>query len=198
MMGLISLFLSRFALIVDLMNENMEDKIVYLTLTYDYVPGHPADYDDMKPVWFDVAQCLTSEWPAPSNTGRYTIPSTFWQPDFEGDIVIAGGHLHDGGDRVQLEVDGQNVCTSVAGYGERPEFVAKSSVGHGGGATVHLSSMTLCSPNAGTMKVRRVSKSQRWQLRAEYDYGKNKGNHHGDGKQANVMGIAIMYVRLKK
>jgi hypothetical protein len=189
-------FNDRFALIVDLMNELMEDKVVYLTLTFDFVPGHPVEYDDMKPVWFDVAQCLTSEWPAPYNTGRYTIPSTFWQPDFEGDIIGAGGHLHDGGDRVLLEVNGELACTSVASYGGRPEFISKS--GHGGGATVHISSMSVCVPNAGTMKVKKLTKSQKWQLRADYDYDKNKGNHHGDGKQANVMGIAIMYVRLKK
>lgn len=65
----------KFAAIVDLMNENMEDKTVsstrcsksdiadtskvYLTLTYDFVDGNPKEYDDLKPIWLDVAQCLT-------------------------------------------------------------------------------------------------------------------------------------------
>src|ERR1700712_5742496 len=46
----------KFALIVDLMNENMEDKVVYLTITYDILPSHPANYDHMRPIWFDLAQ----------------------------------------------------------------------------------------------------------------------------------------------
>jgi hypothetical protein len=184
----------RFALIVDLMNELMEDKVVYLTITYDFVPGHPADYDDMKPVWFDVAQCLTSEWPAPYDTGRYTIPSTFWQPDFEGDVMAVAGHLHDGGERVLLEVDGKLACNSEASYGGSPEFISRSA--HGGGTTVHISQMSTCVGD--TMLVNKVTKGQKWQLRADYNYEKNSGNHHGDGKQANVMGIAIMFVKVKK
>jgi hypothetical protein len=143
----------RFALIVDLMNELMEDKVVYLTMTYDFVPGHPADYDDMKPVWFDVAQCLTSEWPAPYDTGRYTIPSTFWQPDFEGDIMAVAGHLHDGGERVLLEVDGKLACNSEASYGGSPEYISRSA--HGGGTTVHISQMSACVGD--TMLVNKVT-----------------------------------------
>lgn len=85
----------KFALIVDLMNENQVEKLVYLTLTFDTIPGNPAEYDDMKPVWFDVAQCLTSEWPPPYNTGNYTVPSSIWTANFEGDIIGAAGHLHD-------------------------------------------------------------------------------------------------------
>jgi hypothetical protein len=85
----------KFGLIVDLMNENMEDKIVYLTMTYDYVPGHPQDYDSIRPVWFDVAQCLTSEWPAPYNKGNYTIPSMSWKANFEGDVIGAIGKTLD-------------------------------------------------------------------------------------------------------
>lgn len=81
----------KFALIVDLMNENPVDKIVYLTMTFDTVPGNPPEYDDMKPVWFDVAQCLTSEWPPPYNTGNFTVPSMIWTANFDGDIIGAAG-----------------------------------------------------------------------------------------------------------
>lgn len=41
------------AFIVDLMNEGMKDEVVYLTISYDFVPGSPAGFDDMKPVWYD-------------------------------------------------------------------------------------------------------------------------------------------------
>jgi len=186
----------KFALIVDLMNENMADSTVYLTITYDILtPAETATYDDMKPVWFDVAQCLTSEWPPPYNEGNYTVPAATWVANFDGEIIGAAGHLHDGGQRVTLEVDGKQVCNSEATYGGSAEYVQKTSM-HKNSATEHISKMSLCTNDNFLEKT--LKKGQRWKLRAEYDYTKNKGMIHGDGKQSTVMGIAIMYVRIKK
>ena len=47
------------------MNENMQDKTVWLTTTYEYVDSHPYD-DDIKMVWMDVRQCGTSQVNPPS------------------------------------------------------------------------------------------------------------------------------------
>jgi hypothetical protein len=185
----------KFSMIVDLMNENMQDKVVYLTMTYDIVDGNPEDYDNVKPVWFDVAQCLTSEWPAPYNNGSYTVPSTTWVANVEGDVLGAIGHLHDGGQRVTLDVDGKQICSSDAAYGEKPEFVSPMTMGHAGSATSHISSMTACVNN--DIGIKEVKKGQVWQLKADYDYDKNKGDLHENGKQENVMGIAIMWIRQK-
>ncbi|KAF2664916.1 hypothetical protein BT63DRAFT_79607 [Microthyrium microscopicum] len=181
----------KFALIVDLMNDNMVDAVVYLTITYDYVQGHPAGWDDMKPIWFDVAQCLTSEWPAPYAQGKYSIPAPIWTANIDGDIVGAAGHLHDGGQAVVLEVDGKVACRSDASYGTSPEFIGKPM--HGGPAE-HISKMSLCIGDS--LPHKKMVKGQKWKLRAEYDYSKNKGDSHAEGKPANVMGIAIMYVRV--
>jgi hypothetical protein len=64
----------RFAFIVDLMNMNMEDKVVYLTMTYDLIEGPlPAGWKDVKPVWFDANQCGTSEVNPPKQNGQFTI-----------------------------------------------------------------------------------------------------------------------------
>jgi hypothetical protein len=81
----------KMAFIVDLMNENMEDKVVYLTISYDYVPGLPARFDDMKPVWFDAAQCGTSEVRAPKQNGSFVITAPAWTANFEGDILGSAG-----------------------------------------------------------------------------------------------------------
>jgi hypothetical protein len=188
----------KFALIVDLMNENMKDEVVYLTITFDIVDAKTsAGYDDMKPVWFDVAQCLTSEWPAPYNDGNYTVPAATWVANFDGEIIGAAGHLHDGGQRVTLEVNGKQVCNSEATYGGSPEYIQKTSMhANTKSATIHISKMSLCVGDKFTEK--NLVKGQKWKLRAEYDYKKNLGMLHGDGKQSTVMGIAIMYVRLKK
>jgi hypothetical protein len=47
----------KFSFIVDLMNQNMDDRVVYMTMTYDYVEGRPAGLDNVKAVWLDAAQC---------------------------------------------------------------------------------------------------------------------------------------------
>lgn len=75
------------AFIVDLMNENMKDEVVYLTISYDYVPGNPGGFDEMKPVWFDAAQCGTSELRAPKQNGSFTVTAPKWVANFEGEIL---------------------------------------------------------------------------------------------------------------
>jgi hypothetical protein len=50
----------KLAALVELMNQTPEDQTVYLTMTYDYVQGHPFK-DEIKLLWFDVRQCGSSE-----------------------------------------------------------------------------------------------------------------------------------------
>jgi len=56
----------KFAALVELMNQTPEDQTVYLTMTYDFVKGHPFK-DDVKIVWFDIRQCGTSEYNPPKS-----------------------------------------------------------------------------------------------------------------------------------
>lgn len=67
---------------------------------------------------------------------------------------------------------------------------------HPGSATEHISKMSLCVGDS--MTVKKLQKGQKWKLRAEYDYNKNKGMIHEKGKQSTVMGISIMFVRIPK
>jgi hypothetical protein len=187
-----------YRFIVDLMNMNMEDKIVYLTITYDLLEGPlPSGWMDLKPVWFDIDQCGQSEVHAPKNSGAFSINARPWIPNFDGEVVGLGGHLHDGGVNIQLTVNNSTqVCTSAAKYGETPEYVfQQAGMTMPGGEIIaekHISSMSTCYyDNVG---VRKLSKTQSWTLQANYDYDKYTGNREADGDQANIMGIAIMYV----
>jgi hypothetical protein len=38
----------KFSFIVDLMNQNKEDKVVYMTMTYDYVPSKTSSIENVK------------------------------------------------------------------------------------------------------------------------------------------------------
>jgi hypothetical protein len=87
----------RYAFIVDLMNMNMDDKTVYMTMTYDILDGPlPAGWRDIQVVWFDVNQCMTSEVNPPKQSGSFTLRSNSWTPNFEGEAMLVGGHIHDG------------------------------------------------------------------------------------------------------
>lgn len=54
--------------------------------------------------------------------------------------------------------------------------------------------MSRCTSQTFTNK--QVKVGQKWGIRAYYDYEKHGGMMH-DGVQDKVMGIAIMYVRVK-
>jgi len=116
----------RFGLITDLMNMNAGAKTVYLTMYYDYVEGHPANFGEIKPVWFDAAQCGTSEISGKSPNSKFDIKATTWTANFAGEVIHAGGHLHDGGTELDLVVDGKIVCRSIPTYGTDEEALVRA------------------------------------------------------------------------
>jgi hypothetical protein len=86
-----------FYYLVDLMNMNMDDRDVYVTMTYDYLPGEiPPNWEQIKTVWLDVSSCILSEVKPHSETGAYQIGSEPWTPNLEGRVIGMLGHLHDG------------------------------------------------------------------------------------------------------
>jgi hypothetical protein len=113
-------------------------------------------------------------------------------------MVLTAGHLHDGGQNVQILVDGKPTCTSAATYGGSPEYMEKpstSSHSHGsGGAIKHISKMDQCFGDL--LPYQSIVPGQKLELRALYDYRKNNGMAHKDGKQDHVMGIAIVWVEV--
>jgi hypothetical protein len=132
-------------------------------------------------------------------SGSFTLNST-WTANFEGELINASGHLHDGGQHVQVLVEGKPSCKSVATYGGDPAYIQKPSMGghsHGhGGAMKHISSMTICSGDS--LHQRSVRLGQKWEIQGYYDYKKDGGMMHSDGKQDHVMAISIQYVEVKR
>jgi hypothetical protein len=175
------------------MNMNMEDKVVYMTMTYDVLDGAlPAGWRDIKVVWFDANQCGTSEIKPKSQNGKYTITSGTWKPNFNGENMGVGGHLHDGGIDIQINMNGAVQCNSLAKYGEKPEYVSgpgSMKMGPAAGiAEKHISSMSAC--YFDEIKTRQLSPGQTWQVKANYDYEKFPGNKEGNS-QASVMAMLV-------
>jgi hypothetical protein len=193
------------------MNMNVPNKVVYMTMTYDVIDGPlPPGWKDVKTVWFDAKQCGTSEVQPPRQSGSFTITSGNWVPNFEGEVLAVGGHVHDGGVTIQTRYAGGKVaCTSKAGYAESKEYEnahtmaapapGGSSGGHGHGvAPRHISSMSICINGfqGQTMGVKKLASDQSWSVAAQYDYDKFMGNKNSRGKQDEIMAIALMYVAI--
>jgi hypothetical protein len=63
----------KFTYNIDLMNDSMDkDVVVYVTTTYDIVPEAPKEWDEAIPVWFDITNCLTSEFSPTAKNGKHS------------------------------------------------------------------------------------------------------------------------------
>ncbi|KAF2402989.1 hypothetical protein EJ06DRAFT_554535 [Trichodelitschia bisporula] len=194
----------QFRLIVDLINMNHNDRLVYVTLTFDYLDGPlPAGWQDIKPVWLDVDNCGSSEVRPPVETGKFVLSSRPWTPNVEGEVVGTIGGITDGAAGLRVFATGPGsgkyesaACTPQARYSEREEYVHRTRRNEITGgmrwAADHVSSLTPCwYPGIGE---RRMDRSQRWTVQALYDYGQYPGNKDPDGEQLDVMGLAMVYV----
>lgn len=104
-------------MIIDLMSMAPQTQPVWLTMYYDYVDNIPTDFEEVKPIWFDAAQCGTSERGGGAAGSAFDIGASPWVANFEGDILGVGGHIHDGGTSLDITMDNKVVCTSWPTYG---------------------------------------------------------------------------------
>lgn len=156
-----------WTLIAEIMNHSEEAKTLYVTLDVLYRPAS----DNLKkitPVWMDVDNCGDSQYAVPA--GKSNTLWT-WNSTITGRVVSTAGHVHDGGVKTVLSngTTKQDMCTSVAGYGTKPEFDGS------------IESMSMCVwDRLGT-----VRKGEKLGLRAYYDISQAADD---------VMGIMIAAV----
>jgi len=186
----------KFFFLVELMNMNMQDATVYITMYYDITDGAlPAGWQDTKTVFLDANSCKSSEVPSPKGKTVFEIASNPWRPNVEGRIIDSLGHLHDGGTQIDINASGSNaLCKSKAVYADKPEYVYRetSMAMHGDKvARDHISTMANCGPD--DIKVPTMSKDQSWTTRGYYDYAQHSANLEG-GSPSEVMAIAIVVV----
>ncbi|KAE9980530.1 hypothetical protein EG328_000266 [Venturia inaequalis] len=187
----------KFTYNVDLMNDSMDkDVVVYVTTTYDIIPESPKDWDEAVPVWFDITNCLSSEFSPTAKNGTFTRTAT-WTSNLDGEVMDLLSHLHDGGVSLVLKADGETICDSSANYGETPDYInAPTAMKIPGSAEKHISSQTTCDP--AKMKTRQMKKGQKWEITANYDFDKFTPMLDVGGEMEPVMGLSLMYVRVKK
>jgi len=204
----------KFFYLVELMNMNNEDALVYITMTYDYTEGAlPAGWDDVKTVFLDANSCSSSEEESPiKNAVTKEFAQTFsvhspapWIPNIEGRIVDSIGHLHDGGVAIDINAGTGILCNYTAAYSSKPEYVAKKMGGMlmdtGDKVAVdHISNMEGCDMRSPLVK--EMNSKQSWTTTGYYDYSKYTPNQvmnkelkvTGPGE---VMAISIVLVAVK-
>ena len=115
----------------ELMNMSAQPQQVYITMKVSWVDADNAQLKDVTPVWLDIDNCGDSQYTVPAGPSHTTWT---WQSTMAGDVVAAGGHVHDQGVSITLSNATRNevICESVAGYG--------SGSHHQG----HVESMSTC------------------------------------------------------
>lgn len=166
-------------MVTELMNTLGHPQDVALTVTWEFIPSPPKPsvengFTYLTPYWLDIGGCKTSEKPAKLESHfHYSMPTK--TAKIPGEVKWMGGHLHDGGTRLDVIKNGEVVCSMEAEYDNI-------------GSDHHISRISHCS-NVGS-----VSPGDEWSITAHYDTTLHKPMMTHDGELEPIMGIVIAYV----
>jgi hypothetical protein len=158
----------RVATAVEIMNHSTEPQVVFVKTQVSWVPDSTAGMRPVRPVWLDENNCGDSTYAVTAGPSNKVWR---WTSTLTGRVVLAGGHVHNGGRKIDLanETTGQHLCSSYAGYGTKPDYQGS------------VESMTTCVwDRLGT-----VRKGEVLSIDTFYDPPE---------PQADVMGIVLAYV----
>jgi hypothetical protein len=158
----------RVASAVELMNHSASPRVVFVKTKVTYVPDSTPGMKPVRPVWLDQENCGDSAYAVPAGPSNKVWR---WTSTLTGRVILAGGHVHNGGIKIVLANDttGQHLCTSYAGYGTNPAFAG------------NIESMTTCTwDRLGTVRAGEV-------LSIDTYYDPPEA-------QSDVMGIVLAYV----
>jgi hypothetical protein len=176
----------RWWIMLELMNMNPDNRKIYLTVTYEYVPQHPPDFHNVKAMWFDITNCGNSFQPA-GNGSTFDFSMSPWKATINATGIGVGGHLHDGGSDVKIYRNQQTLCTATADYGGNPKYTQTEGTMKG---LKHISYISECA-NPGPVNV-----GDEFYITAFYNLTQHPAMRNADGKLDPVMGISILYASL--
>ncbi|KAF2430764.1 hypothetical protein EJ08DRAFT_696976 [Tothia fuscella] len=103
----------KYLLATDLVNYNNATRNVFVTMDIEWVEGHVGQ--DAVPNLMSVTGCKLAE-PKISKDGPAITESQKFPILVDGSIIAMKGHMHNGGDRMELSVNGKEACISKARY----------------------------------------------------------------------------------
>jgi hypothetical protein len=137
-----------FSMQIKLQNMQEAEKHIWVTISYEYLPGNHFDYKKGKTLWLSIGMlgAITGlgnnrdpTWGA-TNLTMKDLPkknvssenSFIWTAPRDGVVLSTGGYLHPGGTSLQIFKEGNSIYDSVARYGS-----ATGSIGGHGGSGGH-------------------------------------------------------------
>jgi hypothetical protein len=155
---------SRLLMNVDIVNYNKEDMDIYASADISYIPGQPADYLDVNPIFVPLAACdagnmLPGIVKVPKGQKTWSLQSKGIVVAQDSILFLFRGHMHDGGSNIDVKINDKLVCDSKALYGG-PGHVGKLADGKNWET---ISDMVTCSD--GIL----VKKGDKVALSAHYD-----------------------------
>ncbi|KAK1764551.1 hypothetical protein QBC33DRAFT_496991 [Phialemonium atrogriseum] len=177
-------------MMTELMNEAQEAQTVYLTAEWEFIEGVPEGFDLAVPLWLDVTgTCSSSEVAIDPEDKIFNFTmSPEWSPKFTGDLFTMVGHLHDGGLKQEVYMDGKKICESVAHYGESEGFMEPMGPMDPMASMERISSITGCD-NFGS-----IGPDNKFSITAFYDLTQHPGMKDHQGGLQPVMGIELLHV----
>ncbi len=159
-------------MVTELRNDNPEPQTVIFTITYEYIPYRPSGFDSLASIWLDIHGCDRHEVPFPANEKSFSFFSPVWESTMNARILIAGGHLHNGGTQIDLRKNNGTICSLVAKYDD-------------GGRMGHISEMS---------HIGRIEVGDKWNIRVDYDVMAHPPMMEASSKVEDAGGLAVMYV----
>jgi len=110
-----------FGAMTEIMNMSNDNKDVYVTIIYEYVPLATPGYRAATHLRIDITECGGSHVAAKRGAYQYSSPE--WESPYAGVILHSDGHGHAGTDHVDLKINGKSVCDSIQYYGLRKDSI---------------------------------------------------------------------------
>src|ERR1700761_5707882 len=101
----------QIGMVAELMNMAMEPREAILTMTYEYIPTVPNDFNKVKSYWLDIGGCGSSSFPA-FEKASFEYHSPGWKSKVTGRILLIISHIHDGGINNEIRKNGEVICDS--------------------------------------------------------------------------------------
>ncbi|KAF2431323.1 hypothetical protein EJ08DRAFT_182973 [Tothia fuscella] len=177
-----------------LKNEINVPKDVVFSIEWEFIPGRPAGWGDVKGLWMDAAPCsaMMSDISPPKGKTQFTLTGPTWTSTVNGRLLNTVGHMHDGGLEVQILSNGKPVCLSKASYNGPGYVPGTDALALGASKIDHISRYSPCI-NIGELK-----KGDTLALSAQYDFEKYKPALNKVGQESHVMGVAMVFVETKQ
>ncbi len=106
-----------FQLNAELINYRPAAQSVYVTAETEYLAGVPPGALDACTSLLSITGCTKPNFLIPAAAARWRAASPPVRMPRAGYILPGEGHVHDGGERIDLRVNGRTACSSRAVYG---------------------------------------------------------------------------------